>query len=347
MSFFQKIIDFIMGLFGGKKEAPPPQLAAPPPAAAASSSSSDSSDDDDDDKPIDRKKYAEESWADCQKGIARFEATNHLPAGLSWNDPVAFWVKSFGVEESQMNGKDQDTAARENGFDNYEHYTDCRDYVTWKWSELGTNSDGQPDVVVKDEYTNAMMKARMGQHAAKQAAAASSDPTLLQPEDGVTLDQWAGASAAMAGLGATATVQQVTETLAKFGLDKAKYEKANTAWQAKMQRDTTFVIATKFGEAFAAAQGQGPGAGEPCTFDKFCEVMAAQAMWAESGLDVNAQLQKVFGINAAEYSTYSSYWSPKMASDIAMVRKQQELDTKYRAKYKGASVTAADDDLSL
>jgi len=346
MSFFQKIIDFIMGLFGAKKEAPPPQLAAPPPAAAASSSS-DSSDDDDDDKPIDRQKYAQESWADCQKGIAHFEATNHLPAGLAWSDPVAFWIKSFGVEESQMNGKDQDTAARENGFNNYEHYTECRDYVTWKWSELGTNSDGQPDVVVKDEYTNAMMKARMGQHAAKQAAAANSDPTLLQPEDGVTLDQWAGASAQMAGLGATATIQQVTEVLAKFGLDKAKYEKANTAWQAKMQRDTTFVIATKFGEAFANAQGQGAGAGEPCTFDKFCEVMAAQAMWAESGLDVNAQLNKVFGINAAEYSKYSSYWSPKMSSDIAMVRKQQELDTKYRAKYKGASVTAADDDLSL
>lgn len=345
MSFIQKIIDFFLGLFGGKKSAP--QLAAPPPAQAQSAAKSSSSDDDDDEeKPFDRKKYAEESWADTQKGIARFEASNSLPAGLSWNDPVACWMKLFGVEDSQMKGRDQDAAARENGFRSYEHYVECRDYITWKWSYLGTNSDGQPDVVIKDEFQNAMMKARMGQQQAAQAAAANADPTLLQPEDGVTIDQWAGASAAMAGLGATATMQQVAETLAKFGLDKAKYEKANTAWQAKMQRDTTFVIATKFGEAFAASQGQGPGAGEPCTFDKFCEVMAAQAAWAESGLDVNAQLQKVFSINAAEYSKYASYWSPKMATDIAMVRKQQELDTKYRAKYQGAASTA-DDDLSI
>lgn len=347
MSFIQKIIDFFMGLFGGKKSEPAQLPAAQPASAAASSSSSsDDSDDDDDDKPIDREKYAREQWADVQKGIARFEATNQMPAGLSWSDPVACWMKLFGVEDSQMKGRDQDSAARENGFRDYEHYTDVRDYVTWKWSELGKNSDGQPDVVVKDEYTNAMMKARMGQHQAAQAAAANADPTLLQPEDGVTIDQWAGASAAMAGLGSSATMAQVAETLAKFGLDKAKYDKANVAWQAKMQRDTTFVIATKFGEAFSAAQGQGAGAGEPCTFDKFCEVMAAQAAWAESGLDVNAQLQAVFGINAAEYSKYSSYWSPKMASDIAMVRKQQELDTKYRAKYQGAASTA-DDDLSI
>lgn len=345
MSFVQKIIDFFLGLFGAKKSAP--QLSAPPQHAAASAPEApSSSSDDDDDKPMDRQKYAQEQWADTQKGIARFEATNKLPTGLSWNDPVACWMKLFGVEDSQMKGKDQDAAAQENGFNDYEHYTDCRDYVTWKWSELGTNSDGLADVIVKDEFTNAMMKARMGQHQAAQAAAANSDPTLLQPEDGVTIDQWAGASAAMAGLGANGTMAQVVETLAKFGLDKAKYEKANTAWQAKMQRDTTFVIATKFGEAFSAAQGQGPGAGEPCTFEKFCEVMAAQAMWAESGLDVNAQLQSVFSINAGEFSKYSSYWSPKMSTDIAMVRKQQELDKKYRAKYQGSASTA-DDDLSL
>ena len=261
MSFVQKIIDFFLGLFGAKKSAPP-QIAAPPPAAAASSSNSDDSSssdgDDDDDKPMDRQKYAQESWADTQKGIARFEATNKLPAGLTWNDPVACWMKLFGVEDSQMKGKDQDAAAQENGFRNYEHYTDCRDYITWKWSELGTNSDGLADVIIKDEFQNAMMKARMGQQQAAQAAAANADPTLLQPEDGVSIDQWAGASAAMAGLGATATMAQVTETLAKFGLDKAKYEKANTAWQAKMQRDTNATNKSQVGMGSFGAYHQRP-----------------------------------------------------------------------------------------
>ncbi|MGZ3419757.1 MAG: hypothetical protein ACXVEF_21200 [Polyangiales bacterium] len=345
MSFIQKIIDFFLGLFGAKKQ--PAQLPAnnPAPAAAASASSSSSSDDDDD-KPMDRNKYAQEQWADVQKGIARFEASNHLPSGLSVSDPVSFWTKLSLVEEFQREGADRDAAARKASFDNYEHYTQCRDYLTWKFSELGKNSDGQPDVVVKDELTNAMMKAAMNVHAAKQEAAAAADPTLLQPEDGVSVDQWAAASAALAMMPQPATMQQVAELLAKQGLDKAKWDKANAAWQAKMQRDTTAVIATKFGAAFANAQGQGAGAGEPCTFDKFCEVMGAQAAWAESGLDVNAQLQKVFGINAAEYSKYASYWSPKMATDMALIRQQGELDKKYRAKYAGAASTA-DDDLSI
>jgi hypothetical protein len=344
MSFFQKIIDFFLGLFGMKKSEPPALAASSSTSSSSTASESSSSSSSSDE--VDREKYAQESWADTQKGIARFEAVNQLPSGMTWQDPVGCWMKLFGVEDSQMKGKDQDTAARDNGFRDYEHYTDCRDYVTWKWSELGTNSDGQPDVIIKDEFQNAMMKARMGQQQAAQAAAANADPTLLQPEDGVSIDQWAGASAALAQMPPNATMAQVAELLAKHGLDKAKYDKANVAWQAKMQRDTTFVIATKFGEAFAAAQGQGAGAGEPCTFDKFCEVMAAQAMWAESGLDVNAQLRTVFGINAAEFSKYSSYWSPKMSADIAMVRKQQELDKKYRAKYQGAA-SSADDDLSL
>jgi hypothetical protein len=266
--------------------------------------------------------------------------------GLDPKDPVGYYIKQADFDELQGEGKSGDEAAKAIGYRNRDHFYEVRDYMSAKWSYLGTNDEGQPDVLIKDEYTNAMLQAGMERHKRKQAAAAASDPTLLKPENGVTVEQWAACSAALAMMPQGSTVAQVGALLAKHGLDKTKYDAANTAWQAKMQRDTTGVIGTKFGEAFAAAQGQGAGAGEPCTFDKFCEIMAAMACWSEQGLDVNAQLQKVFGINAAEYSKYGSYWSPKMATDIAMTRKYTELDKKYRAKYAEAG-GGMDDDLSI
>jgi hypothetical protein len=345
MGFFQKIIDFFLSLFGMKKSTPALPAAqgtgATAPATAAKSSS-----DDDDDKPIDRKKYAEEKWHETQQFIAQVEAKGPgYLGGLDIKDPIGFYIRQQEFDQHQMDGKSGDAAAQALGYKNRDHFYEVRDYFSAKYSYLGTNDEGQPDVLIKDEFTNAMMQAAMEGMKRKQMAAAMADPTLLQPENGVSVEQWAAASAALAMMAQPATLAQVGELLAKQGLDKPKYDQANTAWQAKMQRDTTGVIATKFGEAFAAQQGQGAGAGEPCTFDKFCEIMAAQACWAEQGLDVNAQLQKVFSINAAEYSKYGSYWSPKMATDIAYTRKYTELDKKYRAKYAGAG--GMDDDLSI
>jgi len=348
MGFFQKIIDFFLGLFGMKKSAPalPAAQTAPAAASASTAKKSDDDDDDDDDKPIDRKKYADEKWKETQEFIVRIEAKGKdYLGGIDASDPVSYHIKQSEFDQHQMDGKSGDDAARAIGFRNRDHFYEVRDYISAKYSYLGTNDEGQPDVLIKDEYTNAMMTAAMEAMKRKQAAAAAADPTLLQPENGVSVEQWAAASAGLAMMKQPATLAQVGELLAKLGLDKPKYDQANTAWQAKMQRDTTGAIATKFGEAFAAAQGQGPGAGEPCTFDKLCEIMAAQACWAEQGMDVNGQLQAVFGINAAEYSKYSSYWSPKMATDIALTRKYTELDKKYRAKYAGAG--GMDDDLSI
>ena len=348
MGFFQKIIDFFLGLFGMKKSAPAlPATTASSGASPKAATSSKDDDDDDDDKPMDRKKYADDKWKETQEFIVVVEAKGkgHL-GGLEVTDPIGFYVRQQEFDEHQMAGKSGDDAAKALGYRNRDHWYEIRDYFSAKYSYLGTNDEGQPDVLIKDELTNAMMQAAMEGQKRKQAAAAAKDPTLLAPANGVTVEQWAAASAGLAMMPQPATLAQVGELLAKLGLDKPKYDGANTAWQAKMQGDTTGAIATKFGEAFAAAQGQGAGAGEPCTFDKLCEIMAAQACWAEQGLDVNAQLQKVFSINAAEYSKYSSYWSPKMATDIALTRKYTELDKKYRAKYASAG-GGMDDDLSI
>ena len=49
---------------------------------------------------------------------------------------------------------------------------EVRDYFSAKYSYLGTNDEGQPDVLIKDEFTNAMMQAAMEGMKRKQLAAA-------------------------------------------------------------------------------------------------------------------------------------------------------------------------------
>lgn len=356
MGLIQQIIDFIKRLLGMGGDAPALGSGAPSVssggslASAPAAASSDEPDDEGSDD-FDRAKYAREQWQETQDFIRRFEASGEDMVGVDWQEPVTWWRKQFGVEDLQAQGKSAEQAIREHGFRDRDHMDRVGQYVAAKWSRLGKNDDGEDDVILDDTYQNAAMQARSGQHAALQAQALAADPSLLEPVAGVSVDQWATAAATMAQLG-NATPQQVAQALAKIGITKEQYEQANTGWQAKMQGDTTFVIATKYGEAFqkvqqgvAAQTGlAGGNGGEPCSFEKFIEVMVAQGCWAEQGLDVQAQLQKVFGINIPEYSRWSAYWSPKMGMDVAYSRQFTKLEQQYKSKYASAGL---DDDLSL
>jgi hypothetical protein len=115
-----------------------------------------------------------------------------------------------------------------------------------------------------------------------------------------------------------------------------------------MQGDTNGVISMKYAEAFAAAQGSSLGGaggeGEPCTFEHYCELGAAMDAWAGQGLDVNAKLAEVFGIDALKFSKYATYWGMKMTTDMALLTRQGELHDKYKQKYVGAGF---DDDLAF
>ncbi len=349
MGFIQSIIDFFMKLFGMTKDEPAglsgssSSSASSGSASASSSSSSDDEDEDREPSPADRKAAVEKEFAELQAFAAQCEAQRIDLKGLDIHNPEHYWGKLFAFEGAQQDGAEPEDAYKSIGFTKSE-WERVSQYFQAKWSQITTDDDGMPQVNVKDEFTNAAMTARMGQMAAKQAAAAAADPTLLAPVEGISVEVWAQAAVAMTKLPAGATAADVNKMLATHGMDRAKWDKINDGWMAKMQGDVTGAIATKYGAAFSGAQGATADGPEPCTFDKFCEVGAAQAMWAEQGLDVNAQLQKVFGIKATDWSLYGSYWSPRMSKDIAMARKYSELDAKYRQKYKGA---AMDDDLSL
>jgi hypothetical protein len=346
-ALIEAIINFFKSLFGGGDSAPAASLPSGGASASSSSVSSSTSDDDDDDSDDDdggSSDYAEENYKELQQLIARVESGAVNVNGVDWQDPKQIWIHQFAIEEAQGAGQTSDQAAQARGFTNQDHFQTVLAYVQAKWSRLGVNDDGEKDVITDDKFMNSAMEARMGQMAGKQAAAAAADPTLLEPVAGVTVEAWAAASAELSGLGAAASQAQVAEVLAKHGMDQAKYNAANEGWQAKMQGDTTAVIATKFGEAFTNAKGVSAGGAEPVSFERYCEVMAAQEAWAEQGMDVNAQLRTVFSIDAGTYGAWAGYWSPKMGTDMALIRQYDQFRNKYLAKYKGASM---DDDLSL
>ena len=291
----------------------------------------------------------QDEWDELQEVIARVEGQGMDLAGIDPADPISFWSKQFAIEEAQGQGLSEDQAAQQQGFHDEEHFDLISEYMQAKWSYVGTDEDGQQAVLQRDEFMNAALKARHSQMDGQRAAAAAADPNLLAPVAGVSVEKWAAVSAQVGSMGQGATQQQYDHLLAQNGLDRATWDATNAGWQAKMQGDTTGAIAVKFGEAFSAgagaqAAGGGGAGGEPCTFEQYVEIMAAQACWSEQGYDVNAKLPEVFGIDAATYGHFSTYWGPKMGTDMALMQRYSELDAVYRQKYAGAGM---DDDLSL
>ncbi len=202
----------------------------------------------------------EDEWNELQAVIARVEGEGLSLGAIDAADPISYWRVMFAIEESEGQGVPRDQAIQQQGYMDADHWDLVSAYVGAKWSYVGTDEDGQQAVLQKNAFMNGALQARQGQMAGQQDAAAAADPSLLAPVNGVDIDTWAAVSAGMGSLGAQATQQDVDQYLAQHGVDRATWDAANAGWQAKMQGDTSFVIATKYGEAFGVAQNAGGGA---------------------------------------------------------------------------------------
>ncbi|MCD6499634.1 MAG: hypothetical protein J7M25_15190 [Deltaproteobacteria bacterium] len=327
-------MDFFTRLFGGAKmqQNPPPPSAANPTQASVGGPDQPEYDD------------ARQEWKETEAMMARFEASGENLATMKVNDPVSFWVNYFAVEDAESQNLTEDQAAQQHGFRNLAHWETARDYFMAKWSELGQDEDGDWEVRQKPDFTNAALQARQQQVQGGVAAAAAANPQLLEPVEGVNVEQWAQVAAGATKLPANSTPAQFAQYLAKFGMDKAKWDRVSAEWTNRMSQDTSMVITTAYSKAFAGGMGVTAGGAEPCTFEKFMEVMVAQEAWSQQGKDVNAQLQTTFGINAATYGAWSAYWSPKMATDVQLIGQYDGLRSRFLQKYSGAGM---DGDLSL
>jgi len=274
--------------------------------------------------------------------------------GMNSNDFDEFMFRYFTVEEAEGEG-DLAQALSQFGYKSKQEWLHiiCT-FFRYHFGQGGKIPRDDVDINFSDPaWTQAGYNARMRQQQANQQQAMQADPNLTAPVEGVTVEQWAAASAQIAALAANPTA--MAQALAQLGMDKAKYDRINAAFQQKMQGDTTGSIATIFGKAFSQAQGMQGGYGmgavdgsakqlgqEPVSMEKYAEINGAMSAWAEQGADVNANLQQVFGIAPAELSKYGAYWSTKFTSDIQLMQTYGEMLEKYSQRYSGPDL---DDDL--
>lgn len=222
-------------------------------------------------------------------------------------------------------------------------------------SFLRRHFSGLSEQAMQEKFLVTMATARNQQTMLKMQAASAADPSLTEPVEGVTVEGWAQAAVAMANSGGE--MAQAARALAPLGMDQARYERVNAEFQARMQRDTSFVIAQIYGKAFSAAQGVQGGYGlgsadgslqqlgaEPCTFEQYAEISGAMGAWGESGQDVTAMLQHAFNMTAMDLSRFGGYWSTVFAADPNLALRYADLMEQYKQRYRGAG---PDSDLSI
>src|SRR5438552_357662 len=124
--------------------------------------------------------------------------------------------------------------------------------------------------------------------------------SILDPVEGITLEQWASANADLvSGL----TSDEVVKNL---GIDAPKWDRVNNEWLTRMKNDTSFTISTKYAAAFNANASGNLGSGSQVSadsypFEKYVEVMVAQDVLGKMGRDAQDVL-KDFGLTVADYS---------------------------------------------
>ncbi|RPI16095.1 MAG: hypothetical protein EHM58_12690 [Ignavibacteriae bacterium] len=168
---------------------------------------------------------------------------------------------------------------------------------------------------------------------------------LLDPVEGITLDQWAGVNAQLAS--GTST----EDAIKGIGVDMPKWDRVNNEWLTRMRNDTSFVISQKYAAAFNTTATGNLGSGSQVSadsypFEKYIEVMVAQDVLGKQGRDAQDVL-KDFGLTVADYSNISSYWSGKMMTDFSLAMKMSQLDAEYRKKYESMAPGNAHSDIEF
>ena len=157
--------------------------------------------------------------------------------------------------------------------------------------------------------------------------------SILEPFEGVTLEDWATANAKMVS-GSTKD-----EICGLLGIDAPKWDRVNEEWLARMKNDKTFTLSMKYASVFNnTAAGNLPKKKDftenTYPLEKYVEVMVAMEFLGKQGRDAQDVL-KDFGLTVADYSNLSSYYTKKIfLSPMGIGMKFQNLMMEYRAKYE-------------
>lgn len=207
--------------------------------------------------------------------------------------------------------------------------------------QYGGNEVGQREM----NWRMGQMQQHQMQQQQKMAASGGFDPV-----EGVSLEAWAAMNASIAA-GAN------TEDLLKGArIDKARWDRVSAEWNARMARDTTFAVATVYGNAFqAASTGKyGEYAREaaaaraanrdlemapPMEYERYYEILQEQAYAAKQGKDPVAALKEC-GLSIVDWTDLGSYFGYYFHRDGVRNWNHYEaihkrVEAKYEAKYPG------------
>jgi hypothetical protein len=234
-------------------------------------------------------------------------------AGFDWDgDEAGFFHAVLHMEsEGEMGGTDASRAqvSQKYGIRNRSHWQDVKAAVY----HMLARKHGSMDVVMQREMnwrsgeTQKMMQAKVANAATSGAVA---------PVEGVTLETWAAINASIIS-GAN-----FEDLLKGAGIELARWERAKTEWEGRMSRDTTFAIATVYGNAFqnaskgkyaeyakeanaARAANREMSMQPPISLEQYYEILYEQSYAAAQGRDPSDAL-KAMGLSIIDFRDVST-----------------------------------------
>jgi len=276
-------------------------------------------------------------------------------AGFDPDDEEAFYNAVLHMEsEGQFGGTDESRAEimQRYGIRDRSHWQDVKNAM---YHTLMARFGTIEDVMQREmNWRSGQMQRHMQQQTANMAAGGG-----FEPVEGVTLAAWAAINASIIG-GSNAD-----DLLKGAGIDQARWQRVSAEWNARMSRDTTFAIATAYGNAFqAASQGQyGTYAREanaaraqnremtmnpPISYEQYYEIMYEQSYAAKQGRDPVAAL-KQYGMSIVDWTDLGSYFGYLFARTGVQYHAHYEeihkrVEAQMQAKYPGVQ---ADVDISF
>lgn len=280
--------------------------------------------------------------AEEQRDLAEAKSVAHLvqpddgdPYGeqdywYDWEglDYVEFWTRILDIEAAGSESPDaMDAKAREHGLPG------LRGHGRVKGTFM-RHFESDP------AFMQAMMTARTREMQGWMDGAAAAQPGLLEPIEGISVEQWATVAASLTSAGPDAYHQ----VLAEHGLDAERYERVQQEWCTRMRSAEDPMGAAKIAQIYGAAftQTRAPVAAEPCAFERYAEIMGAQSAWSKDGHDIHGMLQQTFGITPVEFTDYGTYWTARIQGDIRLAGTLNDLVERYEAQYRTAAPADAD-----
>jgi hypothetical protein len=270
-----------------------------------------------------------------------------------------YWYRLKNIEQAGNDHGDDaaDAKCREYGLRDFRHMQRVRDTFSRHFGHI-------------HEFMQAAFNANQRSAREMLGAAGNANSEIFEPIEGVTLQTYATIQARVAG-GAQGDAYK--KLLHEYGLDEARWSRVSGGWTQRMSGqgvsdpNATYALLAEYGKFFgqagvgqhgASAAANAANAGvyqtghnapsqEPCTLERYAEIMGAQSAWAQQGRDVNQMLQSQFSMTALDWSNISQYWSAKIGTDYRIGVQLGDLMTKYEQRYMAAGGGGADSDLNV